>query len=259
MTKLRRAAIVSPIRTAVGKFQGGLASMQAGDLGAVILGNGDQTLEIITTVTHAEPEATSRQTVRSVLGSQATGTYLGKVAVARGADGTDAAQSVRAMLLSRTATANAKPELEIYADDVACGHGSTCMELDPDLVFLNHGSFGACPRPVFEAYQGWQLELERQPVAFLGSKLLVERQKATRIDLAAELGTSSETLSRTLARLRDRKLIAVGARTITVLGLPFPWLVLGVAVYPAAWFLARWYTRQAERIEQDFAEVVDTS
>ena len=42
-------------------------------------------------------------------------------------------------------------------------------------------------------------------------------------------------------------------------GVPFPWLVLGVAVYPAAWFLARWYTRQAERIEQDFADVVEPS
>ena len=48
-------------------------------------------------------------------------------------------------------------------------------------------------------------------------------------------------------------------RTLTVLGLPFPWLSLGVAVYPAAWFLARWYTRQAERIEQDFTEVVEPS
>lgn len=40
--------------------------------------------------------------------------------------------------------------------------------LDPDVIFLNHGSFGACPKPVFETYQRWQLELERQPVAFLG-------------------------------------------------------------------------------------------
>ena len=48
-------------------------------------------------------------------------------------------------------------------------------------------------------------------------------------------------------------------RTLTVLGLPFPWLVLGIAVYPATWFLARWYTRQAERIEQDFSDVVESS
>lgn len=40
--------------------------------------------------------------------------------------------------------------------------------LDPDIIFLNHGSFGACPRPVFDVYQQWQLELERRPVDFLG-------------------------------------------------------------------------------------------
>src|SRR3954453_16314673 len=43
--------------------------------------------------------------------------------------------------------------------------------LDPDVAFLNHGSFGACPRPVFEAYQRWQLELERRPVEFLDRRL----------------------------------------------------------------------------------------
>ena len=43
--------------------------------------------------------------------------------------------------------------------------------LDPEVVFLNHGSFGACPRPVFAAYQQWQHELERQPVRFLGREL----------------------------------------------------------------------------------------
>src|ERR1700720_971340 len=40
--------------------------------------------------------------------------------------------------------------------------------LDPDYVFLNHGSFGACPRPVFERYQAWQRELELRPIEFLG-------------------------------------------------------------------------------------------
>ena len=55
--------------------------------------------------------------------------------MARGAVGTDAAQSVRAMLLSRTATANAKPELEIFADDVKCAHGCAVGELDAQGLF----------------------------------------------------------------------------------------------------------------------------
>jgi len=104
-------------------------------LGGAQIGGDKQTLEIVTTVTHAEPNATSRQLVRSVLGGQSTGTYLGKVAVARGAIGSDAEQSVRAMLLDRTATANAKPELEIYADDVKCAHGCAIGELDPQGLF----------------------------------------------------------------------------------------------------------------------------
>ena len=104
-------------------------------LGAAQLGTGDQTLEIVTEVSHDAPDAVSRQTVRSVLAGQATGTYLGKVAVARGANGTDAAQSVRAMLLSRSATANAKPELEIFADDVKCAHGCAIGELDAAGLF----------------------------------------------------------------------------------------------------------------------------
>ena len=103
--------------------------------GAAQLGSGAQTLETVTTVTHKRPGATSRQTIRSVLAGHATGTYLGKVAVARGADGTDAAQSVRAMLLDRTATANAKPELEIFADDVKCAHGCAVGELDQAALF----------------------------------------------------------------------------------------------------------------------------
>jgi Fe-S cluster assembly protein SufD len=55
--------------------------------------------------------------------------------VARGAIGTDAGQSVRAMLLDRTATANARPELEIYADDVKCAHGCAVGELDAQGLF----------------------------------------------------------------------------------------------------------------------------
>ena len=104
-------------------------------LGAVHIGGGTQTLEIVTTVTHLEPKATSSQIVRSVLAGTATGTYLGKVAVARDAQLTDSVQLVKAMLLDRSATANAKPELEIYADDVKCAHGCAIGELDPMGLF----------------------------------------------------------------------------------------------------------------------------
>jgi len=102
---------------------------------AANIGGDSSTLEVVTTVRHVEPNATSRQTVRSVLGGKAVGSYLGKVAVARGADGTDSEQSVKAMLLDRGATANAKPELEIYADDVKCAHGATVGELDREQLF----------------------------------------------------------------------------------------------------------------------------
>jgi Fe-S cluster assembly protein SufD len=104
-------------------------------LGAAQLAVGDQVLEIVTRVTHAAPDAISRQVVRSVAGGKSTVNYLGKVLVAKGADGTDGEQTVRAMLLTRTATANAKPELEIHADDVKCAHGCAVGELDANALF----------------------------------------------------------------------------------------------------------------------------
>jgi Fe-S cluster assembly protein SufD len=105
------------------------------ELGGIIVASGEQVLEIITTVTHTGPGATSSQVVRCVAGDTATATYLGKVAVARAGQKTDAAQSFKALLLDRGATANAKPELEIFADDVKCAHGATVGELDRNALF----------------------------------------------------------------------------------------------------------------------------
>jgi len=65
--------------------------------------------------------------------------------------------------------------------------------LDPDVIFLNHGSFGACPRPVFEAYQAWQLELERQPVEFLGRRC-EELMREARTVLADFVGAEADDL-----------------------------------------------------------------
>jgi isopenicillin-N epimerase len=66
--------------------------------------------------------------------------------------------------------------------------------LDPEVAFLNHGSFGACPRPVFERYQEWQRELEREPVDFLGRRLQALLDDA-RSMLAGYLGCAAEDLA----------------------------------------------------------------
>jgi len=63
--------------------------------------------------------------------------------------------------------------------------------VDPDVTFLNHGAFGACPRPVFERYQAWQQELERQPVEFLGRRFRTLMADA-RAQLAAYLGADED-------------------------------------------------------------------
>jgi Fe-S cluster assembly protein SufD len=99
------------------------------------IGAGLSTNEIVTNVKHVGPDGRSRQTIRSVLNAKAVGSYLGKVEVARGAQQTDAEQSVKAMLLDRGATANCKPELEIFADDVKCAHGASVGELDTMQLF----------------------------------------------------------------------------------------------------------------------------
>jgi Fe-S cluster assembly protein SufD len=104
-------------------------------MAGIILGGADQTLEIVTTVHHLEPGATSQQVVRSLLAQQATGSYLGKIEVAAQAQKTDASQSSKAIVLARTATMNSKPELVIHADDVKCAHGATIGELDKQALF----------------------------------------------------------------------------------------------------------------------------
>ncbi|MFL6732975.1 MAG: SufD family Fe-S cluster assembly protein [Sphingomicrobium sp.] len=99
------------------------------------IGTGLSTNEFVTNVKHVGRGGRSRQTIRSVLNGKAVGSYLGKVEVARGAQQTDGEQSVKAMLLDRGATANCKPELEIFADDVKCAHGASVGELDAMQLF----------------------------------------------------------------------------------------------------------------------------
>ena len=100
------------------------------EFGGVTIGGGDATREFVTRTIHNAPGATSNQVVRAVHWEQGTGNFLGRIDVGREGQQTDAAQDFKALLLERGATANAKPELEIFADDVKCAHGAAIGQLD---------------------------------------------------------------------------------------------------------------------------------
>jgi Fe-S cluster assembly protein SufD len=99
------------------------------------LAKDNQVMDVTAKVDHQMPNCTSRQIVRGVLDGAAKGIFQGKVVVAQDAQKTDGNQMSRALLLSRKCEADAKPELEIYADDVVCSHGATVGELDDDHLF----------------------------------------------------------------------------------------------------------------------------
>ena len=104
-------------------------------LSAIYLGRSNQHHDITTNMTHACGHCQSNQVIRGVLDGAARGVFQGKVHVAQDAQKTDGQQMSRALLLSRKAEADAKPELEIYADDVICAHGATVGELDENQLF----------------------------------------------------------------------------------------------------------------------------
>ena len=104
-------------------------------LTTIYLAHEDQVMDVTAVVDHQMPNCVSRQIVRGVLDDAAKGVFQGKVIVARDAQKTDGNQMSRALLLSRKCEADAKPELEIYADDVVCSHGATVGELDDDHLF----------------------------------------------------------------------------------------------------------------------------
>ena len=100
-----------------------------------LLARGSQRHDTALVVRHAVPTGTSRQVWRSVADDQAVCSVAARVEVARHAQKTDAEQSLKGIMLSRSATINAKPELEIFADDVKCAHGATVGELDKQALF----------------------------------------------------------------------------------------------------------------------------
>ena len=102
--------------------------------GAYLLNN-KQHADTRLVIDHAVPHCTSREVFKCVMDDHARGIFQGKVIVRKHAQKTDGKQSSHALLLSESAEFDAKPELEIYADDVVCGHGATAGDINHDHLF----------------------------------------------------------------------------------------------------------------------------
>lgn len=102
---------------------------------SVNLLDGDTHCDVTLSLGHLVPNTTSTETVRSVVNGKAQGVFQGQISVDRIAQKTDAKMACNTLLLSDTAGFSTKPELEIFADDVVCGHGATVAEIDHDHLF----------------------------------------------------------------------------------------------------------------------------
>jgi Fe-S cluster assembly protein SufD len=128
-------------RTEVCPLVGDDASFTFGSVSVV---GARENVDVVTVVRHEGNGGTSRQNVKQVLEADATGTFYGRVVVPERTARNDARQSSRTLLLSDRATANTRPQLEIYAEDVQCAHGATVARLDDtQLFYLRSRGLGA--------------------------------------------------------------------------------------------------------------------
>lgn len=104
-------------------------------INGLFVGHGEQTLDNAMRVEHAAPNCRSRQFYKGIMNDKSHGVFTGRIVVREEGQQTDAIQSNRNMLLSDDARMNARPQLEIYADDVRCTHGATTGQVDPEAVF----------------------------------------------------------------------------------------------------------------------------
>jgi Fe-S cluster assembly protein SufD len=105
------------------------------DISGLMLGRGHDHIDTTLVIDHAVPGCESRELFKTVLDDHGRSVFQGKVIVRPNAQKTDGKQMANALMLSEHAEFDSKPELEIYADDVVCGHGATCIELNKDLLF----------------------------------------------------------------------------------------------------------------------------
>jgi Fe-S cluster assembly protein SufD len=105
------------------------------DVTGCFLGRGSEHIDTTLLIDHMLPGGESRELIKGVLADSSRSVFQGKVVVRPNAQKTDGKQMAQVLMLSQDAEFDSKPELEIHADDVICGHGSTAAEIDRDLLF----------------------------------------------------------------------------------------------------------------------------
>jgi Fe-S cluster assembly protein SufD len=131
------------------------------DISGCFLGRGTEHVDTTLLIDHAVPGCESRELFKGVLADRAHGVFQGKVVVRPDAQKTDGKQMAQVLMLSEDAEFDSKPELEINADDVICGHGSTAAEIDKDLLFYLRArgiSLGEARALLIESFIGEALE-----------------------------------------------------------------------------------------------------
>jgi Fe-S cluster assembly protein SufD len=118
--------------TLLATFEGERAKL---DISGCFLGRGSEHIDTTLVVDHAVPAGESRELIKGVLADRARSVFQGKVIVRPDAQKSDGKQMAQALMLSEHAEFDCKPELEIHADDVICGHGATSAEIDRDMLF----------------------------------------------------------------------------------------------------------------------------
>jgi len=104
-------------------------------LNGLYLTRNNQTVDNHTLVDHRKPNCNSNELYKGIIDDKSSATFNGKVYVRKDAQKTNAFQSNKNILLSDDGTINTKPQLEIYADDVKCSHGTSTGKLDEDKIF----------------------------------------------------------------------------------------------------------------------------
>ncbi|SEQ05613.1 Fe-S cluster assembly protein SufD [Faunimonas pinastri] len=112
------------------------AEGSSASLRGATVAKGKQLIDNTLVVDHAVPNCASREQFNSAIDGEAHGVFQGKIIVRKHAQKTDGKMMSRALLLSEEAEFANKPELEIFADDVVCGHGATCGQIDEEMLFF---------------------------------------------------------------------------------------------------------------------------